>query len=38
MKQADDTLHRLQPLLPKAFATAEQVDQATTATQVATQQ
>src|SRR5256885_7113353 len=27
-KQANDTLHRLEPLLPKAFATAEQVDQA----------
>ena len=30
-KQANDTLHRLEPLLPKGFATAEQVDQATTA-------
>ena len=35
LKQADDTLHRLQPLLPKGFATAEQVDQAGTARQVA---
>ncbi|MGB8464604.1 MAG: HlyD family efflux transporter periplasmic adaptor subunit, partial [Terrimicrobiaceae bacterium] len=36
LKQADDTLRRLQPLLPKGFATAEQVDQAQTAKQVAT--
>jgi membrane fusion protein, multidrug efflux system len=36
-KQANDTLHRLEPLLPKAFATAEQVDQARTAALVATQ-
>jgi len=36
-KQATDTLHRLEPLLPKAFATAEQVDQARTAVLVATQ-
>ena len=28
--QAADTLHRLEPLLPKAFATKEQVDQART--------
>jgi membrane fusion protein, multidrug efflux system len=35
-KQADDTLHRLQPLLPKGFATAEMVDQARTAKQTAT--
>jgi membrane fusion protein, multidrug efflux system len=35
-KQADDTLRRLQPLLPKGFATAEQVDQAQTAKKVAT--
>ena len=34
-KQANDTLHRLEPLLPKGFATAEQVDQATTASRVA---
>jgi len=36
VKQADDTLHRIEPLLPKGFATAEQVDQATTAKEVAT--
>jgi len=36
LKQADDSLHRLEPLLPKGFATAEQVDQAQTARQVAT--
>jgi len=36
VKQADDTLHRLQPLLPKGFATAEQVDQAATAKEIAT--
>ena len=36
LKQSDDTLHRLQPLLPQGFATAEQVDQAQTARQVAT--
>jgi multidrug efflux system membrane fusion protein len=35
LKQADDTLHRLQPLLPKGFTTAEQVDQAGTSSQVA---
>src|SRR5438132_8341387 len=34
-KQANDTLHRLEPLLPKAFATAEQVDQARTAVRIA---
>ncbi len=34
-KQANDTLHRLEPLLPKRFATAEQVDQATTGSRVA---
>src|SRR2546423_1153867 len=28
--QANDTLHRLEPLLPKHFATAEQVDEART--------
>src|SRR2546423_5302203 len=33
-KQANDTLHRLEPLLPKAFATAEQVDQARTAVRI----
>jgi multidrug efflux system membrane fusion protein len=31
LQQAGDTLHRLEPLLPKGFATAEQVDQARTA-------
>ena len=36
LKQSDDTLHRVQPLLSKGFATAEQVDQAETARQVAT--
>ena len=36
-QQADDTLHRLEPLLPKHFATAEQVDQARTAALVAAQ-
>jgi multidrug efflux system membrane fusion protein len=36
VKQADDTLHRLEPLLPKGFATAEQVDQAGTAKEIAT--
>jgi multidrug efflux system membrane fusion protein len=36
LKQAEDSLHRLEPLLPKGFATAEQVDQARTATEVAT--
>jgi multidrug efflux system membrane fusion protein len=36
-KQANDTLHRLEPLLPKGFAMAEQVDQARTATRVATE-
>jgi multidrug efflux system membrane fusion protein len=35
LKQADGTLHRLQPLLPKGFATAEQVDQAETARGIA---
>jgi membrane fusion protein, multidrug efflux system len=35
LKQADDTYHRLQPLLPKGFATAEQVDQAATAKSLA---
>ena len=34
--QADDTLRRIEPLLPKGFATAEQVDQARTAKEVAT--
>jgi multidrug efflux system membrane fusion protein len=36
-KQANDTLHRLEPLLPKGFAMAEQVDQARTSTRVATE-
>jgi len=36
LKQATDTLRRLEPLLPKGFATAEQVDQATTAKEMAT--
>jgi multidrug efflux system membrane fusion protein len=36
LQQADDTLHRMQPLLPKGFATAEQVEQAQTAREVAT--
>jgi multidrug efflux system membrane fusion protein len=31
LRQAGDTLHRLEPLLPKGFATAEQVDEARTA-------
>ena len=35
LKQAEDTLHRMQPLLPKGFTTAEEVDQATTARNVA---
>src|SRR5438309_7836815 len=37
LKQSEDTLHRLEPLLPKRFATAEQVDQARTAVAVAAQ-
>jgi multidrug efflux system membrane fusion protein len=36
LKQASDTLQRLQPLLPKGFATADDVDKAQTAVQVAT--
>jgi membrane fusion protein, multidrug efflux system len=36
LKQASDTLHRMQPLLPKGFATANDVDKAETAVQVAT--
>jgi multidrug efflux system membrane fusion protein len=35
LKQAEDTLQRMEPLLPKGFATAEQVDQAGTAKEVA---
>lgn len=34
-KQASDTLSRLQPLLPKGFATADDVDKAETAVKVA---
>jgi multidrug efflux system membrane fusion protein len=34
-KQASDTLDRLQPLLPKGFATADDVDKANTAVKVA---
>ena len=34
-KQATDTLNRLQPLLPKGFATADDVDKAETAVKVA---
>jgi multidrug efflux system membrane fusion protein len=34
--QAGDTLHRIEPLLPKGFATAEQVEQARTAQEIAT--
>jgi membrane fusion protein, multidrug efflux system len=36
LKQASDTLQRLQPLLPEGFATADDVDKAQTAVQVAT--
>jgi multidrug efflux system membrane fusion protein len=35
LTQAEDTLHRLEPLLPKGFATAEEVDEAGTARNVA---
>ena len=35
LKQSEDTLHRLEPLLPKHFATAEQVDEARTKVAVA---
>jgi len=38
LKQAEDTLHRLEPLLPKHFATAEQVDEARTKVAVAAQE
>jgi membrane fusion protein, multidrug efflux system len=34
-KQADDTLKRIQPLLPKGFATADDVEKAETAAKVA---
>jgi multidrug efflux system membrane fusion protein len=37
VNQANDSLHRLEPLLPKHFATPEQVDQARTAAAVAAQ-
>ena len=37
LKQSEDTLHRLEPLLPKHFATAEQVDEARTKVAVAAQ-
>jgi len=36
VKQATDTLHRLQPLLPSGFAKADDVERAETAMQVAT--
>src|SRR5438270_1810530 len=36
--QANDTLHRLEPLLPKHFATAEQIDEARTKVAVAAQE
>lgn len=35
LKQAGDTLHRLEPLLPKGFAKADDVDKARTSEQVA---
>ena len=38
LKQAEDSLHRLEPLLPKHFATAEQVDEARTKVAVAAQE
>jgi membrane fusion protein, multidrug efflux system len=38
LKQSEDTLHRLEPLLPKHFATAEQVDEARTKAAVAAQE
>jgi multidrug efflux system membrane fusion protein len=38
LKQSGDTLHRLEPLLPKHFATAEQVDEARTKVAVAAQE
>ena len=38
LKQSEDTLHRLEPLLPKRFATPEQVDEARTKVAVAAQQ
>jgi multidrug efflux system membrane fusion protein len=36
LKQADDTLRRMQPLLPKGFTTEDDVDKAQTAESVAT--
>ena len=36
--QANDSLHRLEPLLPKHFATAEQIDEARTKVAVAAQE
>src|SRR5256885_763570 len=38
LKQSEDTLHRLEPLLPEHFATAEQVDEARTKVAVAAQE
>ena len=38
LKQSQDTLHRLEPLLPKHFATPEQVDEARTKVAVAAQE
>ena len=38
LKQSEDTSHRLEPLLPKHFATAEQVDEARTKVAVAAQE
>ena len=38
LKQSEDTLHRLEPLLPKHFATPEQVDEARTKVAVAAQE
>src|SRR5436190_5418524 len=38
LKQSEDTLHRLEPLLPKHFAMAEQVDEARTKVAVAAQE
>ncbi|HXM49517.1 MAG TPA: efflux RND transporter periplasmic adaptor subunit [Pyrinomonadaceae bacterium] len=38
LKQSEDSLHRLEPLLPKHFATAEQVDEARTKVAVAAQE
>ena len=38
LKQSEDTLHRLEPLLPKQFTTAEQVDEARTKVAVAAQE